>query len=173
MVKKKKGGKVGVEMGDDVDDGPEMEFLPEHWVTLNIKLVTWDHLNFNLQTRTSTRLFAIHDAIAERHGGSVQDICLYKHQVHQRNAISNLGTTLGENGITGGPLEENVQCVLWYDFKPHTSDCPLLLSSPREQTENPHLRLAKEKQNLAGQNRKAEEAAQRQGNGGERAILSS
>lgn len=51
------------------------------WVNLQVKLVTWEHLNFSLLLRTSTRLYAIVDKVRERHGGSINDIILYRHQV--------------------------------------------------------------------------------------------
>lgn len=54
-----------------------------------VKLTTWDHLNFSILLRTSTRLYTIVEKIKERHGGSVKDISLYKHQVQQKLCMSN------------------------------------------------------------------------------------
>lgn len=53
------------------------------WVNLHVKLVTWQHLNFNVVMRTSTRLYSIIDKVQDRHGGSIGDIILYRHQVRR------------------------------------------------------------------------------------------
>jgi hypothetical protein len=63
------------------EDFPEIDIRPERWVSLQVKLITWDYLNFSILLRTSTRLFTIVDKIRERHGGSISDIILYRHQV--------------------------------------------------------------------------------------------
>ena len=63
------------------EDFPEIDVRPERWVSLQVKLITWDYLNFSILLRTSTRLFTIVDKIRERHGGSISDIILYRHQV--------------------------------------------------------------------------------------------
>ena len=63
------------------EDYPEIDVRPERWVSLQVRLITWEYLNFSVLLRTSTRLFTIVDKIRERHGGSISDIILYRHQV--------------------------------------------------------------------------------------------
>ncbi len=72
-------GAVPVAMEEE--EFPEFDVRPERWVSLQVKLITWDYLNFSLLMRTSARLFTIVDKIRERHGGSISDILLYRHQV--------------------------------------------------------------------------------------------
>ncbi len=72
-------GAVPVAMEEE--EFPEFDVRPDRWVSLQVKLITWDYLNFSLLMRTSARLFTIVDKIRERHGGSISDILLYRHQV--------------------------------------------------------------------------------------------
>jgi len=96
-----------------------------------VQLVTWDHLNFSMLVSTNTRLFAVIDKIKERHGGSVLNVALYRHEVHPQNLLPDLGATLGEAQFDGGLASDPSTEVLWYDYAAHSSDCPLLISSPR------------------------------------------
>mmetsp|Transcript_58147 Transcript_58147/g.152878 ORF Transcript_58147/g.152878 Transcript_58147/m.152878 type:complete len:82 (-) Transcript_58147:4031-4276(-) len=63
------------------EDFPELDVRPERWINLQVKLITWEFLNFSLVLRTSARLFTIVEKIRERHGGSISDVILYRHQV--------------------------------------------------------------------------------------------
>mmetsp|Transcript_44339 Transcript_44339/g.111013 ORF Transcript_44339/g.111013 Transcript_44339/m.111013 type:complete len:199 (-) Transcript_44339:107-703(-) len=110
---------------------PELDVRPERWVNLQVKLVTWEHLNFAVVMRTSTRLYSIVDKVRDRHGGSIRDIILYRHQVHPQNILLDLGRTLDDVGFEGGSRNDPKDEVIWYDYQAHSSDCPLLLSSPR------------------------------------------
>mmetsp|Transcript_10479 Transcript_10479/g.20634 ORF Transcript_10479/g.20634 Transcript_10479/m.20634 type:complete len:206 (+) Transcript_10479:152-769(+) len=110
---------------------PELDVRPERWVNLQVKLVTWEHLNFNVVMRTSTRLYSIVDKVRDRHGGSIRDIILYRHQVHPQNILLDLGKTLDDVGFEGGSRNDPKDEIIWYDYQAHSSDCPLLLSSPR------------------------------------------
>mmetsp|Transcript_25483 Transcript_25483/g.59038 ORF Transcript_25483/g.59038 Transcript_25483/m.59038 type:complete len:199 (+) Transcript_25483:208-804(+) len=110
---------------------PELDVRPERWVHLQVKLVTWEHLNFSVVVRNSTRLYSIVDKVRDRHGGSIGDIILYRHQVHPQNILLDLGKTLDDVGFEGGSREDPKDEVIWYDYQAHSSDCPLLLSSPR------------------------------------------
>ena len=69
---------------------------------------------------------------------------LYRQEVHPQNVLLDLGKTLGEVGFEGGkanpsdPLPDVRKQpdhpsweYMWYDYKPHGSECALLLSSPR------------------------------------------
>jgi hypothetical protein len=100
-------------------------------VNLQVKLVTWEHLNFDVLMRSSTRLFSIVDKVRDRHGGSIGDVVLYRHQVHPQNILLDMGKTLDEVGFEGGTQNDPKDEVVWYDYQAHSSQCPLLLSSPR------------------------------------------
>ncbi len=84
MVKKKirsaEAGAASLAMEEE-EEFPEFDVRPDRWVSLQVKLTTWDYLNFSLLMRTSARLFTIVDKIRERHGGSISDVILYRHQV--------------------------------------------------------------------------------------------
>eukprot|EP00294_Goniomonas_avonlea_P006879 CAMPEP_0114555946 /NCGR_PEP_ID=MMETSP0114-20121206/9018_1 /TAXON_ID=31324 /ORGANISM="Goniomonas sp, Strain m" /LENGTH=255 /DNA_ID=CAMNT_0001741101 /DNA_START=27 /DNA_END=794 /DNA_ORIENTATION=- len=133
--KKDKGEKTATKVVE-IEAAPEVVvyFRPEHWVTLRVKLVTWDYLNFDMTVPTTVRVFAVMERIREQHGGSIKEVFLYKDKVLPRNKISEMDLSLEEAGIEGGPKGSDAQCFLWYDFTPHQSNCPLLLSSPRETT---------------------------------------
>eukprot|EP00295_Goniomonas_pacifica_P047299 CAMPEP_0175903512 /NCGR_PEP_ID=MMETSP0108-20121206/3977_1 /TAXON_ID=195067 ORGANISM="Goniomonas pacifica, Strain CCMP1869" /NCGR_SAMPLE_ID=MMETSP0108 /ASSEMBLY_ACC=CAM_ASM_000204 /LENGTH=200 /DNA_ID=CAMNT_0017225251 /DNA_START=14 /DNA_END=616 /DNA_ORIENTATION=+ len=115
-----------------ITDDLVVQFKPEHWVTLHVKLVTWDYLNFTVTVPTSVRVFAIQEKIKEQHDGSINDVVLYREKMLPKNRITESEKTLEEVGIEGGLQGAGAQCVLWYDFTPHQSQCPLLLSSPRD-----------------------------------------
>uniref|UniRef100_A0A7S0Z5G1 Uncharacterized protein n=1 Tax=Hemiselmis tepida TaxID=464990 RepID=A0A7S0Z5G1_9CRYP len=110
---------------------PPLDVRPERWVNLQVKLVTWEHLNFTVVVRNSTRLYSIVDKVRDRHGGSIKDVILYRHQVHPQNILQELGKTLDDVGFEGGSRSDPKDEVIWYDYQAHSSDCPLLLSSPR------------------------------------------
>jgi len=145
--KKKKEKTAGQPEEEEDDDYPDLDIRPERWVNLRVQFVTWNFLtglDFGMKVRTSTRLNAIVDKIKDRYGGSIMDVILYRHEVHPQNMLLDLGKTLDEAGFEGGKANPNDPLpdvkrdpdhptweYMWYDFKAHSSDCALLLSSPR------------------------------------------
>eukprot|EP00164_Ancoracysta_twista_P010819 GFYU01016448.1.p1 GENE.GFYU01016448.1~~GFYU01016448.1.p1 ORF type:complete len:242 (-),score=44.82 GFYU01016448.1:319-1044(-) len=110
---------------------PSMEW--SGWVTVHIKLVTWDYLNFSERLNTDTRLFALKQLIVSKQGGAVDDLVLYKDVVHPHNQLTDDLATLGSLEIIGDISRDrgDSECVFYYDFKPKDSLCPLLLCDPR------------------------------------------
>jgi hypothetical protein len=119
---------------------------PVRWITLSIRLVTWGYLNFTMRVPLTTRVFEVREQIVTRHRGSIQadEVRIFKDDVSQRNLIHDLMLTLEELDIGTGTVVSNDtdegsnESVLYYDFKPMASECPLLLSEP------PNLRHARE-----------------------------
>mmetsp|Transcript_15966 Transcript_15966/g.53458 ORF Transcript_15966/g.53458 Transcript_15966/m.53458 type:complete len:203 (-) Transcript_15966:1553-2161(-) len=129
---------------EEEEDFPEVDFKAEKWLNLQIRFVVWSFLDIQVKISTQTRLYTIVDKIKARHGGSIQDIILYKDSVSPSNVLMDLGMSLGDAGFEGGrtskseplpdpKLEPDHESwdVIWYDYKPPNFDCPLLLSSPR------------------------------------------
>lgn len=132
---------------------------PVQWITLSVRLVTWGYLNFSMRLPLTARVFEIREQILARHGGSVQaeEVRIYKDDVSNRNLIRDLMLTLEELDIgTGDGADDDAhEGVVYYDFKPMASECPLLLSEP------PNYRFARETKvalALADERRTKEEA---------------
>ena len=142
MPVKKKGGKAKPKAAKSADDGAAAQPVdvlaepPVQWITLSVRLVTWGYLNFTMRVPLSTRIFEVREQIVARHGGSVSasEVRIYKEDVSARNVIQNLMLTLEEldigAGTTGASEDERNESVLFYDFKPMASECPLLLAEP-------------------------------------------
>jgi hypothetical protein len=115
---------------------------PVQWITLSVRLVTWGYLNFSMRLPLSARVIEIREQILARHGGSIQaeEVRIYKDDVSKRNLINDLMLTLEELDIGSGDGadDDTHENVVYYDFKPMASECPLLLSEP------PNYRFARE-----------------------------
>eukprot|EP00760_Papus_ankaliazontas_P034707 PhM_4_TR7426/c0_g1_i1/m.70753 len=121
-----------------------LERRPERWVRVFFRLVTPHFLNDSFRVPTSTTLHMLEQKIVEHHGGSISRLQLWKEQVHPRNVLHDFTMTLTEvfkfdeslpplaegEERSKQPLED-FECVVYYDFSPHDSDCPLLLRSPK------------------------------------------
>mmetsp|Transcript_42840 Transcript_42840/g.110468 ORF Transcript_42840/g.110468 Transcript_42840/m.110468 type:complete len:134 (+) Transcript_42840:314-715(+) len=71
------GGDTGSNFIPPVLPDPE----PEQFVTLDVKLITWEYLDFTMEVSLDCRLFAVMDAIVKKHGGSIASLTLYKDEV--------------------------------------------------------------------------------------------
>lgn len=158
-AKKKKGGKDGG--GNEVyvqfEKPPDKLFeqYEEKYCTVHVKLVTWSYLNMDInKVPISTNLYIIEQKIIQHHGNSIGQLTLWKEQVHPKNVLRDFSKTLDqifqfddledyqddedEDDINEDQTQavkkakpSKYDCVIYYDFQPHHSDCPLLLSSPR------------------------------------------
>jgi len=136
------------------------------WITLSVRLVTWGYLNFTMRVPITTRVFEVRERIVSRHGGSISagEVRIYKEDVSQRNVITDLMLTLEELDIGAAAPgadaagEEGGESVLFYDFRPVATDCPLLLSEP------PNYRFAAEMRRVAEleEEKRAKEEARQQ-----------
>ena len=103
-------------------------------MVVHIRGVTWSFLDFTQRIPSADNIASIMKLITERHGGSITGLVLYKDEVHPRNLLSEPRRSLDGVGFssTGMPTPgTDPEVVLYYDFAPHTSDCPLLLCAPR------------------------------------------
>ena len=145
MGKKEKGSKAPAEL-INIELPPMPEHLlmrrPDRWVRVFFRLVTSHYLNDSVRVPTSTTLHMIEQKIVEHHGGSISKLQMWKEQVHPRNVQRDFTLALTDvfkfdesvpPHVEGDekPSLEDFECVLYYDFSPHDSDCPLLLRSPR------------------------------------------
>lgn len=140
MVKPKKGKKGGAKKvkakvtSGDGGESKETDFKPlvlmpetEDWVTLDLKLLNWHYLNFQMRVKITTRLFTIKNRLVERHG-RITELRVCKDQFNERNEMSDDMMTLAEYGIQGAPKDaEPMVYQIYYDFKPSDHDDPLLL----------------------------------------------
>merc|ERR1711916_198802 len=110
---------------------PETTFhdASNEFVLLRLRLVTWSYMDSEGKVSTATPVLTIKDIINRRHGGTVRDIVLYKDQVLPINIIRSETDTLDDLGVIGGAFEDgDFECVIYYDFTPFQSQCPLLMA---------------------------------------------
>jgi hypothetical protein len=113
--------------------------------TINIRMVTWKYLNFSVNVRLNSRVFAIEEKIRQHHGGSVHQVFLYYGVVAPENLLSDPSLTLHEAGFEGDIEGKEPEIDVWYDFSPLQSSCPLLMADPndREQRESPYRSISR------------------------------
>eukprot|EP01002_Notosolenus_urceolatus_P013836 NODE_4819_length_762_cov_13.886396_g4022_i0.p1 GENE.NODE_4819_length_762_cov_13.886396_g4022_i0~~NODE_4819_length_762_cov_13.886396_g4022_i0.p1 ORF type:complete len:183 (+),score=17.41 NODE_4819_length_762_cov_13.886396_g4022_i0:99-647(+) len=124
----------------------------ERMCRLQIKFVTWNYLNFQIRIPVQSPMHIVEQKITEHHGGSISSISLWKDQVHPKNVIRDFNKTAAEIfrfdesssplvSMVGGGQDKPQQAVpdfegvIFYDFIPLQSECPLLIRSPRQ---SPH-----------------------------------
>ena len=134
MPKKKGGKKKKKDDGGGGSAAPTSSFQPlvlvpvvEEWVTLDLKLLNWNYMNFHHRCKTSTRLFQVKKILADKHG-RIKDLKVCKEQFAERNEMGDEMATLASYGIKGAPQEApHVVYTMHYDFTPVDADDPLLL----------------------------------------------
>ena len=118
----------------------DFQSIADRWITIDLKLVTWAYLNFQIRVPSSTNLYIIEQRIKEQHCGSITKLQLWKTLVHPKNVLKDFSKTIAQEfGLGDGHQDDDrgddrdkeSDCVIFYDFHPHESDCPLLLRSPR------------------------------------------
>ena len=112
---------------------------------LNVRMVTWKYLNFQVKVRLNSRVFAIEEKIRQHHGGSVHQVFLYNGVVAPENLLTDPSVTLYEAGFEGDVEGKEPEFDVWYDFQPLQSSCPLLMATPndREQRESPYRSISR------------------------------
>mmetsp|Transcript_26177 Transcript_26177/g.38629 ORF Transcript_26177/g.38629 Transcript_26177/m.38629 type:complete len:150 (-) Transcript_26177:179-628(-) len=106
------------------------ETSKEEWVTLELKLLDWEFMDFRTTVRSDTHLFTIKDTLKRRHG-QIRDLVICKNAFKENNEMQDDALTLKDYGITGNVEGTSPPVIaLYYDFK--TADCanpdPILLS---------------------------------------------
>eukprot|EP01013_Petalomonas_cantuscygni_P008978 TRINITY_DN21734_c0_g1_i1.p1 TRINITY_DN21734_c0_g1~~TRINITY_DN21734_c0_g1_i1.p1 ORF type:complete len:204 (-),score=8.85 TRINITY_DN21734_c0_g1_i1:726-1247(-) len=105
---------------------------PVRWVTIHLKLITWNYLNFVIRVPVSLSVTAVHDRIVEHHNGAISKIELWRDQPHPSNVIRDLSQSLETLfGFADDAPQRDLEGTIWYQFAPLKSECPLLLRSPR------------------------------------------
>ena len=139
MGGKKKGkGKKGKKGGDKKEEKAVVSnFKPlvleediEYWVTLDMKLCNWEHMDFKMSVKTATHLFTIKNKLADHHG-RIENLQICKHSFKDCNEMNDEMKTLEDYGIKGAPkdaIEPSIVTII-YDFKPVDHNEPLLLTS--------------------------------------------
>ena len=66
--------------------------------------------------------------------------CAPPAKVHPKNVLKDFSRTLAQEFRLDESVDDDTkqedECVMFYDFHPHESDCPLLLRSPRHRDES-------------------------------------
>lgn len=96
-------------------------------VTLHIRLLTWNYLDFDMKVSSDTQFSFIRHSIAERNQIPIKDIRIYVNQVQPTNLIVNDNQSLNQLGIIGGSDELNIEYNVYYDTNAFPSDCHLLM----------------------------------------------
>jgi chemotaxis protein histidine kinase CheA len=100
--KKKKGASKKANLLDEIQaqytQPPEELFadVADRMVTCHIRLLNWDYLDFDLPVREDTKLYIIAQKIIERHGGSIENLELWRDQMKPHLQLTDLNKTLRE-----------------------------------------------------------------------------
>jgi hypothetical protein len=97
------------------------------FVTINMKLIHWPHLDFKRTVQTTTTVRTITEVIKHHHGGPlITSIVICVHNFEQKNELRNANTTLKDCGIRGTSDRYNAPDIaLYYNFK--AEEDPILL----------------------------------------------
>ena len=139
----------------------ELPAIPEHllvrhpprWVCVHFKLVEFSALDDCVRLPQTATLHMVECKIIAHHGGSIEKLTLWRDAIHPYNMLRDLSQTLAQvwklddalpATMAANPASpasapspskkgeaEDHHVVVWYDYKAHDSDCPLLLRSPR------------------------------------------
>jgi hypothetical protein len=159
------------------------------WVQVHFKLVGFSSLNDIIRLPSSANLFMVEAKIIAHHGGSiVKLLSMWKDEVSPKHLLRDFSLTIKEiwklndevartipdPNINApsyalfnlGPKKqqglEDHHVVVYYDYKAHESDDPLLLRSPRYRRIEEELNKQKEKQLQQQQQQQQQQAAKQQ-----------
>lgn len=134
---------------------------PKRWVTVHFKLMGFSALDGRIRLPQDTTLRMLENKIISHHGGSIGRLTMWRDRIEPSCVIRDLSLTLKEQfalddkqakelpALYGGArgnsalqdelsgvasptsTVEDHQVLVYYDYRPHESDCPLLLRSPR------------------------------------------
>eukprot|EP00937_MAST-01D_sp_MAST-1D-sp2_P003016 g3016.t1 len=131
---KKKGGKKKADSGAEpaapvaAMPRPVLKLKSDEWVTLELKLLNWNYMNFTHKCKTDARLFQIKNLLKERHG-RIANLKICKEQFAERNEMDDDMATLKSYGLVGTEKDSPTPMMytLHYEFSPVEADDPLLL----------------------------------------------
>jgi 3-dehydroquinate dehydratase len=96
----------------------------EEYVTLNMKLIDWSHMDFKRTLPTTTSIQTLKEIIKHHHRGSISSIVICKHSFEEKHELKNPNATLKDCGICNAPSVD-----LYYNFKTDedTKEDPILM----------------------------------------------
>jgi hypothetical protein len=147
MVKKGKKDKDSVQLNLPSVPDHLMKRIPKRWVTVHFKLMGFSALDAEVRLPQSSTLHMVESKIIAHHGGSIGQLSMWRDRIEPNCVIRDFGLTLRDvfnfddtqprlipgiqrRPIADGELEDH-HVVIYYDYRAHDSDCPLLLRSPR------------------------------------------
>ena len=120
---------------------------PKRWVTVYFKLMGFSALDGEVRLPQTATIHMLESKIISHHGGSVDKLSLWRDRVEPSCVLRDFTLNLKEvftlddalaRPIAGSTVvrqkpgqPEDHQVIVYYDYKAHDSDCPLLLRSPR------------------------------------------
>lgn len=129
-----------------------MEKLPTRWVQVHFRLMGFSALDDVCRLPPTANLHMVESKIIAHHGGSIEKLLMWKDEINPSNVLRDFTQRLSDiwrldnESVTdrvkqygmghasmpqrkGEPEDHKV--VIYYDYRAHDSDCPLLLCSPR------------------------------------------
>jgi hypothetical protein len=138
---------------------PEHLFVrhPKRWVRVHFKLMGFSALDGEVRLPQTSTIQMVETRIIAHHGGSIRNLSMWRDRIEPGCVIRDFSKTLREifnfddstprqipgqkkpqpsvtsptypTSFQEEPEDHNV--VIFYDYRAHDSDCPLLLRSPR------------------------------------------
>jgi hypothetical protein len=146
------------------------------WVQVHFKLLTFTALNDIIRLPSTANLYMIESKIIQHHGGSIAKLLnVWKDEIGPTTMLRDFSQTIKDgwkldDAVPRTISDPNDKCpsyslfnqgakrqqgsedhhvVVYYDYKAHESDCPLLLRSPRYRRVDEEIARQKEKENKA------------------------
>eukprot|EP00758_Cryptobia_borreli_P006279 Tbor_TRINITY_DN5111_c0_g3::TRINITY_DN5111_c0_g3_i1::g.26071::m.26071 len=128
---------------------PEHLFVryPKRWVVVHFKLMGFSALDGEVRLPSDVSVRMVELKIISHHGGSVEKLTLWRDRIEPSCVVRDLSLSLRDlfqlndaqpkqllsvQSPTYPPEQaEDHHVLIYYDYRPHDSDCPLLLRSPR------------------------------------------
>ena len=144
-AKKKEGG---VSLAMQLPPVPEHLLVrhPKRWVSIHFKLMGFSALDGEIRLPPDVTVRMLEAKIIAHHGGSIGRLTLWRDRIEPSCVIRDLSLSLRDlfmlddaspRSIPGVPTppgtkpgEEDHQVIVYYDYRPHDTDCPLLLRPP-------------------------------------------
>ena len=140
--------------------------LPTRWVQVHFRLMGFSALDDVCRLPPTANLHMVESKIIAHHGGSIEKLTLWKDEINPTNVLRDFTQRLVDiwglenetqtdkvkhygSGHVSLPQrkgeEPDHRVVVYYDYRAHDSDCPLLLSSPRYPAKEKEEKDAKKK----------------------------
>lgn len=154
MGKKSKKDKEGGSSAIALPSVPEHLLIrhPKRWVTVHFKLMGFSALDGEVRLPATSTILMVESKIVSHHGGSISRLSMWRDRIEPSCVIRDFGLTLRDvfnfddsaprqipgqakhsspSGLGASKDAEDHHVIIYYDYRAHDSDCPLLLRSPR------------------------------------------